>query len=182
MNHIFISDGKENIQLKYKQFEKPIEPAYAVTCHCCQGATLKGEYTIWEWDNLPVNIKNAWRYVAISRTDDKEKIYISNKKVDVKLGRIYKITNTINGLSYYGSTMKNEKVRYIGHIEACKKGGGGKLYKAMRDFGIDKLKCELVKCVIISDVRHLEEIENSYIMMNDTITNGYNSIRSYRNK
>ena len=79
-NYILIKNDRLELSINYKDFERYIRPAYAITCHCAQGDTLTGEYGIWDWGRLPEDIRNCWRYTAISRTTTKSNIYICDSK------------------------------------------------------------------------------------------------------
>lgn len=68
---------------------------------------------------------------------------------------IYKITNTINEKSYIGKTTKSIESRFKQHMHNSKN-GNTYLYKAIRKYGKDKFKIELI-----------ETVENDNNLLND---------------
>ena len=91
----------------------------------------------------------------------------------IKTWYIYKITNTINGVSYIGQR-KNPTSRYKGSIENDKYFGSGKHLKlSIKKYG----KEFFIKEILISDIRQqklADELEKSMIIKYDTYNNGYN--------
>lgn len=57
---------------------------------------------------------------------------------------LYKITNIISGSIYIGVTKTTIKQRFSSHKCASKRGNPGKLYDAMRSYGIDKFEIEML--------------------------------------
>lgn len=93
--------------------------------------------------------------------------------MSVDKGKIYKITNTINGLVYIGCTVNSLKKRFYEHIYRCEKTDyKSKLYNAIKKYGIDNFKIELVEeC----DLSCIYENEKKYIDLYDSYHNGLNS-------
>ena len=114
-----------------KDFAELMRPAYAITGHCSQGSTFNCKYAIYDWDRIPKDVRGSWRYVAVSRTTNKDHIYINNSKQleHIQIGRIYKITNTTNNLVYIGSTMQSSvDKRFAEHVKNCEGGAKETLY------------------------------------------------------
>lgn len=64
--------------------------------------------------------------------------------------KIYKITNNINGKIYIGQTKTSIERRFISHKSAARRGINYILYKAIRKYGQENFKIELI-----------EEVENN---------------------
>lgn len=87
--------------------------------------------------------------------------------------RIYCITNLLNGKQYVGQTSKTLEERYKNHKRDYKRtrNYGRSLYDAMREFGIENFKIELLEeC----DMDKRTEREIYWIDKLDTFHNGYN--------
>jgi hypothetical protein len=174
------NDKDELIEISFLNFQKMFEIAYCITAHCAQGATIEEPYTIYEWNHF--NAKKNWRLVAVSRTTNKNNIYISTMKPETSIsGKIYKITNSINNKVYIGSTITSIEKRFEGHLVDCDN-QKGKLYKAMVKHGKQNFKIELLTSVKVADHSELFELETAIIKKYDSIVSGYNSIVAYRNK
>ena len=95
---------------------------------------------------------------------------------DIKSG-IYKITNIKTKECYIGQAV-NIAERFKQH---CKAGcgidtpAGNKLYKAMQEFGIQNFSWEMLEEV---PPAQLNEKENYYIQLYDSVNFGYNSIKA----
>ena len=77
---------------------------------------------------------------------------------------IYKITNTVNNKSYIGYT-KNPSARWKAHQH---RQGSNLVFQAIKKYGIDKFKFEIIAKDTIDN-------EQKYIIIYNTITpNGYN--------
>jgi len=63
---VTISDGSRELDIKFDDFKKLFNPAYAITCHKSQGTTFNHAYTIHEWNKMSTRMK----YVALSRSTD----------------------------------------------------------------------------------------------------------------
>lgn len=96
-------------------------------------------------------------------------------------GIIYKYTNKINGKAYIGQTV-DSKNRHLKHLKSSydkkQKDYGVYFHKAIRKYGIDNFKYEII--VVISSPskeelrRQLNKAEIFYIDQFDTYKNGYN--------
>lgn len=91
------------------------------------------------------------------------------------MGYIYKITNIVSGKVYIGETkVADPNDRWKGHINSLnrKKGGCPALKDAMRSYGIDKFRFDVL--IICFDDARLQ-LEREYIKRyNSMVPNGYN--------
>ncbi|MEE9573043.1 MAG: GIY-YIG nuclease family protein [Candidatus Neomarinimicrobiota bacterium] len=85
---------------------------------------------------------------------------------------IYKATNLINGKVYIGQTTKTLTERMEGHIE--KAGGYSQTYfqRSIIEHGVDNFKWEVI--CICPNIDSLNEQEQYYIALYDSMNNGYN--------
>ena len=86
---------------------------------------------------------------------------------------VYKISNSINNKVYIGITSYSIEERYKWHVRDCKRGVDKKLYKAMRKYGVENFRIDLLEEV--SDAIVVEEREEFYIEKYDSFNNGYNA-------
>lgn len=88
---------------------------------------------------------------------------------------IYKITNLVNGKSYIGKTSKTLDQRFTEHkIEAFRSRAEKRpLYSAMRKYGIENFKIELIEDNLSDDL--INEREIYWIEFYKTYHNGYNA-------
>lgn len=77
--------------------------------------------------------------------DQQNKDNKNNLKDKYKNAKIYKITNTVNGKIYIGSTHLNLEKRLNQHIYVAKKNPIYPLHKAMSELGQDKFKITLIE-------------------------------------
>jgi group I intron endonuclease len=87
------------------------------------------------------------------------------------MGFIYLIRNNLNNLIYIGSTRKDINKRLKEHFN-CSRYRNSKLYKAMRQDGTNNFTIELIENC--SD-HNMAAIEGFYILLHNSIENGYNS-------
>ena len=85
---------------------------------------------------------------------------------------IYKITNLINNKLYIGQTCKTLNERMLTHKNSMISGVNTHLYNAMRRYGWENFKFEVV-CKATSQ-EELDELEVYYIDYYDTYRHGYN--------
>ena len=86
---------------------------------------------------------------------------------------IYMIINTINNKKYIGETKQSLNVRYSKHLSHARKNNrNGKLYDAIREYGAENFKIELVEKCKYEDRHDREEYWISYY---DSYNNGYNN-------
>lgn len=84
---------------------------------------------------------------------------------------IYKIVNQINGKVYIGQTIHFQR-RWSEHkAKAMESNPTRKLYKAMKEYGIENFSFEIVECC---EIEELNERELYWIDYYDSIDNGYN--------
>jgi group I intron endonuclease len=87
---------------------------------------------------------------------------------------IYKITNTITNLSYIGYTKQNLNNRWQQHYKrALKESKNRKFYNAIRKYGIDVWKTEVIDVAINAD--EAKNKETLYITKYNSYFDGYNS-------
>ena len=88
---------------------------------------------------------------------------------------IYKITNLVNGKSYIGKTSKTLDQRFTEHkIEAFRSRAEKRpLYSAIRKYGIENFKIELIEDNLSDDL--INEREIYWIKFYKTYYNGYNA-------
>jgi hypothetical protein len=75
-NIVNVKNDRVQLSIQFKDLFEYFDMAYAITGHCSQGQTFECQYTIHDWDRIPEQQRNSWRYVAISRTSNKDNIYI----------------------------------------------------------------------------------------------------------
>lgn len=90
---------------------------------------------------------------------------------------IYKITNLINGKLYIGQTTKSIEKRFVRHINDALNGLDTHFAKAIRKYGKDNFKIELLDDSA-KDQEELNQLENYYIHKYNTLQNGYNETDS----
>ena len=88
------------------------------------------------------------------------------------MGIIYKISNSVNDKVYIGKTQRTLQVRWTEHKNKYIV-YDNKLYRAMRKYGIEKFKIDLVEENI--PVELLNQKEKDYINQYNSYYNGYNS-------
>lgn len=84
---------------------------------------------------------------------------------------IYKIINTVNGKIYIGQTIKTLEERKQQHLASFKT-LNTKLYLAMRKYGVENFKFEVV--CYADNIDELNRLESYYIRKYDTVNTGYN--------
>jgi group I intron endonuclease len=95
-----------------------------------------------------------------------------------RIGKIYKVVNTVNDKVYIGSTQLQYLSKRMGHHrENCLKiPNVGKLYPAMIELGIEKFKIVLLETMVFTDKEELKAREYELIKQFNTVENGYNSM------
>jgi group I intron endonuclease len=94
---------------------------------------------------------------------------MKNKNI---FGIIYKVSNTINDKIYIGQTTRTLEKRMQRHRDALLRGEKFHFYNALRKYGMENFKWE-----IIYKAKTLEELnskEQEYILLYDSYKNGYN--------
>ena len=91
---------------------------------------------------------------------------------------IYKITNIINNKVYIGQTKNIAEERYKGHLARLRNGCKGKLYNAMRKYGVENFLLETIDTVDENSENPEKELNEKEIYWinyyNSTGKNGYN--------
>lgn len=105
---------------------------------------------------------------------------------EMKLGYIYKIQNSVDGLLYIGCTTQSLSKRMAQHRISCKnkKKCNSKIYKHMNDLGIDKFSIAIVEEIKYkkSEKYGLIAAEGYWIDKMDTLRNGLNGQGAIVNK
>lgn len=97
------------------------------------------------------------------------------------IGKIYKVTNLINGKIYIGSTKNTLKMRWYSHCRyALKLNSLFRFHRAIRKYGIDNFKLEYLASSLTYD--YLEELEDFFINDYDSLKKGYNSVPAGKNR
>lgn len=91
----------------------------------------------------------------------------------MKNGKIYKITNKINGLIYIGCTINSLEQRFSEHLYRCfKTDYKSKLYNSLKKYGQENF---IIDLIVECDVSVIYETEKRYINEYDSYHNGMNS-------
>lgn len=77
--------------------------------------------------------------------------------------RIYIVTNLINNKQYVGMTSKSLEVRWSGHKADARRNKPFRLHKAIRKYGEDNFKIELLEECSVETLDELGVIESDYI-------------------
>lgn len=86
---------------------------------------------------------------------------------------VYRIKNTVNGKSYIGITSRSVRERFEEHLSRCRNyQRGNRLYIAMRKYGAENFKVELLGSS--SDEDAIRNLETENIKKFDSYKNGYN--------
>lgn len=83
----------------------------------------------------------------------------------------YKLENMINGLIYIGIT-ENPEIRFYNHISACKNNNQQLIYRAMRKYGMNNFKFEVIAQTPIHEYKW--ELEQLLISQYESHIIGYN--------
>jgi hypothetical protein len=168
----------KDIQIKTLSLTKDniaeyFSPCYAFTSYKAEGLTIGHPYTIWEFNSMHYKTK----YTALTRATSSTNVYINNNNLNLmylevksdNLARIYIITD--GEQQYIGSTRRTIQERFEEHKESKE---NTKLYRYMRNKGVDKFYIhELYEFNYVSK-HHIERIEKYFIQKHDTIERGLN--------
>ena len=87
--------------------------------------------------------------------------------------RVYLITNLVNDKKYVGITHNTIEHRFQEHLAKSRcKNSDWKLHRAIRKYGQDNFKLELLEDNVSKE--NIEERENYYINLYDSLNHGYN--------
>ena len=109
---------------------------------------------------------------------------------DYSKGKIYKVTNSLNGKVYIGSTTVDSLNTRISNHRSKSKVRTSKFYRAMQRHGFENFEIDLIKDYPCSSQKELEVEEFKYIqkylakgikLYNDTVEHGNHSTE-YREK
>lgn len=91
--------------------------------------------------------------------------------------KIYIIRNKINDWVYIGATINIASKRLTEHKSNATNNRfiESKFYKAMNEIGHDNFYIEIIEYYSCENEKELHEREDGYILLNDSINNGYNS-------
>ena len=91
----------------------------------------------------------------------------------MKISAVYKITNTITGDFYIGSS-KNIKLRWMQHkrLSVWNRHKNNPMYQDMKNYGIDKFELQILEEV---EADSLKETEQRFIEMLKPTYNNYNA-------
>lgn len=92
------------------------------------------------------------------------------------IGKIYKITNTVNDMVYIGCTRDKLTKRWSGHKSDAKRYNyaNSTFYKDMLEFGFDKFSIHLIEEREFKDRKEMYNRELEVILEYDSLKNGYN--------
>lgn len=88
------------------------------------------------------------------------------------MGIIYKVTNNFNNKIYIGQTIQPYQKRWNHHLEESKLGSETKFHRAIRKYGKDAFRVEVIEEIPNED---LNEREIYWIDYYNSYNNGYNS-------
>lgn len=86
----------------------------------------------------------------------------------------YKHTNIVNGKSYIGITSRTMKIRFDEHLNNAKRGMKTHFYRALRKYGIDNFKSEVLYEGYFKNKADAFSKEKELIEKYNTCKNGYN--------
>jgi group I intron endonuclease len=90
-------------------------------------------------------------------------------------GKIYKITNIINGMIYVGCTINSLDQRFYEHLYRCfKTDYKSKLYNSIKKYGQENF---IISLIVECDVSIIYETEKKYVNEYDSYYNGLNSTK-----
>jgi hypothetical protein len=140
-------------------------PSFCLTVHKAQGMSIDRPYTIYEHEKMAHDML----YVALTRTRKLEYINFGNiNLLKPYAGSIYRIS--IYDKSYIGSA-KCVKERWAEHKQGK---GSSKFIQALKHFGCDAFKWEVLETISYCDNNELYRLEDSYIDKYNSIECGFN--------
>ena len=91
------------------------------------------------------------------------------------IGYLYRYS--YNNVSYIGCTTNIEQRK-----DEHKNNKTNKFGRAIKQFGYNNFKFEILETVKFSEKQELYDIEDSYIIKYDSIKNGYNTRKNYKDE
>ena len=151
------------------KFTNCFKPVYAITVHKSQGMTINKPYSIYEYRRM----KHDMLYVCLTRTSKQEYVnFCDIECLKPYTGYIYRYS--FNGISYIGCTTDINKRKEEHNNNKTNKFG-----RAIKQYGYDNFKFEILETVKFSEMQELFDIEDMYIIKYDSIKNGFNTRRNY---
>jgi len=95
------------------------------------------------------------------------------KSIQDPYGRIYRLTNKINGKMYHGQTTEDDIINRWNKYKHLQCKGQKKLYPALKKYGPENFLFEVVDTTP-QDQTQLDNMEIFYIAKFDSMNNGYN--------
>ena len=95
--------------------------------------------------------------------------------IPTRLAHIYRLSNSVDGRHYIGSTYSPPTIRFSQHQSAARLGQHSKLYDAMRAFGYDSWTMEVLCSLPNPSRQTLHKVEGDYIVSHNSVANGYNT-------
>ena len=130
------------------------KPMYAITVHKAQGATFNKPYSIYEYKRM----KPDMLYVCLTRTSKQEYVnFCDIQCLKPYTGYIYRCS--YNNVSYIGCTTDINKRK-----EKYKENKTHEFGRALKQYGYDIFKFEILETVKFSEKQELYDIEYMYII------------------
>jgi 16S rRNA C967 or C1407 C5-methylase (RsmB/RsmF family) len=119
----------------------------------------------------------------IGKCKQLENVY-NNKYLEIIVGKIYCISNTINNLKYVGSTFRESiDKRFSEHLSAARTGHRARpIHRAMKELGSQHFSIRLLEVYPHKTKRELEKKEGEWIRKLNAVNNGYNEEVAGRDK
>ena len=132
--------------------------------------TINEPYSIYEHRKM----RSDMLHVSLTRTKRKESVHFCEISLyTAYIGYIYKYS--FMGKSYIGSTDDIKKRRAEHETNSTNKFG-----RAIKNIGLDRFEFEISETVNYYDRADLYEIEDNYIIKNDSVINGWDSMRNIK--
>jgi group I intron endonuclease len=87
---------------------------------------------------------------------------------------IYKITNLLNSKFYIGITSESLNHRFKGHVRKSNFGSTSNFHQALKKYGKENFKKEIIFSFETEDKKHAYSIEQKYIDKYQAVSKGYN--------
>ena len=148
------------------------KPMYAITVHKAQGMTINQPYSIYEYKRM----KHNMLYVCLTRASKQEYVnFCDIECLKPYTGYIYRYS--YNNISHIGCTTDVKKRQ-----EKHKSNSTNKFGRAIKQYQYNNFKFEILETVKFSEIQELYDIEDTYIIKYDSIKNGFNTRRNYKDE